>query len=130
METDNQEMTGTIHISERVVAVISAVTVLNANAVVTLGTNLAQDVVAKLGRINPAKGVDVVLDDGAAEITVRLVIRYGCRIPDVALQIQKAVKDNVETMTGYAVTAVHIIIQDVAFGDGENETERRQSNDE
>ena len=130
METIHVDFTGSVHISERAVAVVAAVTTLQIPAVVSLGGNLAQGVAAKLGRSNPAKGVDVVLDEGAVDMTIRLVVRYGCRIPDVALQVQKAVKDAVETMTGYAVTAVHIVIQDVDFTSENAEAERGQEDDE
>ena len=51
------------------------------------------------------------------ELTVRLVIRYGCRIPDVALEVQKSVKDAVEKATACTVTAVHIIVQQLVFGE-------------
>ena len=50
-------------------------------------------------------------------MTVRLVGRYGCRIPDVDLEVQKSVKDSVEKATACTVTAVHIIVQQLVFGE-------------
>ena len=38
-----------------------------------------------------------------------------CRIPDVALEVQKSVKDAVEKATACTVTAVHIIVQQLVF---------------
>lgn len=102
-------------ISEKDIAVTAAAAARNVKFVVSLETNLAQGVAAKLGRPNKATGIDVVLTEDTAEITIRLIIRHGCRIPDVALQVQKAVKDAVEMTTGYAVSAVHVSIQDVDF---------------
>ena len=130
METKNNDVTGTIHISERAVAVIVAITTLQINAIVSLGANLAQDVAAKLGRGKVSRGVEVTLNEGAVEVTIRVVVRYGCRIPDVALEVQKAVKDAVETMTGYAVSAIHIVVQNIDFKAENKETERGAEDDE
>ena len=69
----------------------------------------------KLGRTLPGRGVDVTIEGQRIELTVRLVIRYGCRIPDVALEVQKSVKDAVEKATACTVTAVHIIVQQLVF---------------
>lgn len=48
-------------------------------------------------------------------MTVRLVVRYGIRIPDVAIEVQQVVKGAVESRCGYEVSAVHIIVQDILY---------------
>ena len=115
---------GTIHISERAVSVIAAQTALQTEQVTALAANMAEGVAARLGRTNLAAGVTTDLQDNEVEISIRLIIRYGCRIPDVALQVQKAVKDAVEKMTGYAVTAVHIVVQNIDFSTSSTSPER------
>lgn len=115
VETTEVNEWGSIHISQRVIAVIAAATAARADYVADLGTNIAEAAAEKLGRTVPGRGVDVRIDGQDIELTVRLVIRYGCRIPDVALEVQKAVKEAVEQATACTVTAAHIIVQQLVF---------------
>lgn len=115
METTEVNEWGSIHISQRVIASIAALTAAKAAYVADLGMNIAEAAAAKLGRTLPGRGVDVTIEGQRIELTVRLVIRYGCRIPDVALEVQKSVKDAVEKATACTVTAVHIIVQQLVF---------------
>ncbi len=115
VETTEVNEWGSIHISQRVIAVIAAAAAARADYVADLGTNIAEAAAEKLGRTVPGRGVDVRIDGQDIELTVRLVIRYGWRIPDVALEVQKAVKEAVEQATACTVTAVHIIVQQLVF---------------
>lgn len=117
METTEVNEWGSIHISQRVIAAIAALTAAQSAYVADLGTNIAEVAAEKLGRTLPGRGVDVSIDGQRIELTVRLVVRYGCRIPDVALEVQKSVKDAVEKATACTVTAVHIIVQQLVFGE-------------
>lgn len=117
MSMETMEKTqGTIHISERAVAAVAAVTASQIEGVAALSANLADGVASMLGRSGLGRGVDVVIDGDKAEIQIRITARYGHRIPDVALQVQEAVKEVVEAQTGYTVSAVHIVVQAVDFG--------------
>ena len=115
METTEVNEWGSIHISQRVIASIAARTAAKAAYVADLGMNIAEAAAENLGRTLPGRGVDVSIDGRRIELTVRLVVRYGCRIPDVALEVQKSVKDAVEKATACTVTAVHIIVQQLVF---------------
>ena len=115
METTEVNEWGSIHISQRVIASIAALTAAKAAYVADLGMNIDEAAAEKLGRTLPGRGVDVTIEGQRIELTVRLVIRYGCRIPDVALEVQKSVKDAVEKATACTVTAVHIIVQQLVF---------------
>ena len=115
METTEVNEWGSIHISQRVIASIAALTAAKAAYVADLGMNIAEAAAVNLGRTLPGRGVDVTIEGQRIELTVRLVIRYGCRIPDVALEVQKSVKDAVEKATACTVTAVHIIVQQLVF---------------
>ena len=115
METTEVNEWGSIHISSQVIAAIASLTAAKVPSVAALGTNIADAAAEKLGRTRPNHGVDVSIDGKLIELTVRLLIRYGCRIPDVALEVQKTVKDAVEKATACPVTEVHIIVQQVVF---------------
>lgn len=46
-------------------------------------------------------------------VEVHVIITYGYNIPDVAIKLQEKVKDAVENMAGYEVTAVDIHVEGV-----------------
>lgn len=106
---------GSISIAQRPVAIIASATAATIPGVAALGATLSETAAKKIGHASPAQGVEVTRQDGMVELTVRLVVQYGCRIPDVAIRVQQAVKTAVEAMTGYVVKAVHILIQDIVF---------------
>ena len=59
------------------------------------------------------KGIGVTRD--AQSVTVDLVVNidYGRVIPDVAKEVQRAVTENIEVMTGLTVHAVNVTVQGV-----------------
>ncbi len=62
-----------------------------------------------------ARGVVIDLVDDIAVIDIRVTLKQGARIPDVAGQIQVAVKEAVQSMTGIAVSKVNVTVAGVAF---------------
>lgn len=117
METTEINALGSVHISQRAIAVLAAQTAAAVAGIASLGASLAETAARKIGRASMAQGVDVGIDGMDVEITVRLVVLYGFRIPDVALEVQKKVKAAVESAAGCHVTAVHVVVQDIVFDD-------------
>lgn len=117
METTTRTELGDIHISDRAISVIAAQRASAVAHVKGLEGSLADAAARKFGHENRAQGIEAKLDGNRAELTVRLIVESGCRIPDVALQVQKSVKDGVESFTGCTVTAVHIIVTGLSFPD-------------
>lgn len=118
METTKINGWGCIHISDKAIAGIAAQTAAGMPHVSDLAPTLAESAAQRLGRGSLARGAAVKLTGNDAEITVRLVVESGCRIPDIALKVQKAVKDTVEELTGCTVTAVHIFVAGIIFPEG------------
>lgn len=131
METTETNALGSIHISQRAISVLASQTAAAVGGgVASLGASIAETAARKIGRTSLAQGVDAVIDGRDVELTVRLVVQYGHRIPDIALAVQKKVKDAVEASAGCSVTAVHVVVQDIAFSDGEGDgAERSGSHD-
>lgn len=123
METTTRTDLGAIHISDRAISVMAAQKASAVAHVKGLEGSLADAAARKLGHENRGQGVEVKIDGNAVELTIHLIVESGCRIPDVALQVQKTVKDGVETLTGCVVTAVHIIVAALSFPDEGQVTE-------
>lgn len=99
---------GEVRISENVIRSIAGVSAKEIEGVADLAS-----VRTTLLRTEPPVSVQVVRD--TVEITVRLVLKNGCRLTGVAEQVQQKVKENVQSMTGVIVSKVHVIAADIMF---------------
>lgn len=104
--THNEEL-GCIHISEDVLAAVSAGVAAEEEGIcgmMNLGT-----------KKTAAKGVRVTVDEDRAVIDLYVMLRYGYAIPEVAERLQTAVASAVEAMTGFAVKAVNVHVGGISF---------------
>jgi uncharacterized alkaline shock family protein YloU len=130
VEEFNQEALGdmgTIKITEEVVAIIAGIAAMEVPGVAGMSGGFAGEIVEMLGRKNLSKGVKVEVGEKEAAVDLYIIIEYGCRIPDVAWDIQERVKKSIETMTGLSVVEVNIHIQGVNF-DKEHKKEAVEDN--
>jgi len=68
---------------------------------------LKVDGVAKTGRVEIKKGEDGII------LTVDVIVKYGRRIQDIVLGIQKNVKTQIEYMTAINVLRVNVQIKGI-----------------
>lgn len=103
-----------IQISNDVIAVIAGVAVSEVPGVAGMVGRFAGGITEVFsGKKNLAKGIKVEATETQAKIDVNIIVEYGSRIPDVAFEIQKRVKNAVEEMTGLTVEEVNIHVQGV-----------------
>ncbi len=74
-----------------------------------LGTELAE----MLGRSEPGRAAEVLLEQERLEITIRLVVAYGVHIPTVAASVEAAVRQAVLKQAGFPPDLVRVRIQGV-----------------
>ena len=79
MTTEYNEL-GAVHIADKVIAGIAVEAALAVKGVAGPAASFAE----KFGRSSSPRGIDIKTDGTTVELTVRLVVRYGIRIPDVA----------------------------------------------
>ena len=129
MEEFNQSVVndelGSIKIMEEVVAIIAGMAATEVPGVASMSGGIAGGIAEALGRKNLSKGVKVEVGEKEAAMDLYVIVEYGCRIPDVAWNIQEKVKKAVETMTGLSVVEVNIHVQGVNI-----EKEHRKENNE
>lgn len=105
---------GIVKISDEVVGVIAGLATTEINGIVGMSASLVGGITQILsGKKNLSKGVKVTVGENSAAIDLYVVVEYGVRIPDVALEVQENVKKAVESMTGLIVSAVNIHVQNV-----------------
>ena len=105
---------GTVQISEDVLASIAALAATEVDGVASIGGNITHDKAARASARAIAKGVKVEIGENALAVRVIILVRYGCKIPQTTLQVQKKVKNALEEMTGLTVHDVHVSVADVA----------------
>lgn len=66
---------------------------------------------------NAFKGVKVENINGALAINVYICVEKDAHIREVAENVQRSVKDKIQTMTGAAVTKVNVTVADVEFAE-------------
>ena len=104
---------GDVHISDDVLAVISAMAALEVDGVVGMAGNITSEIVAKLGMKKLSKGVRVDVAEGSVMIDVSIIIRMNEKIIEVSKKVQDRVKTTVENMTGLKVENVNVNISSV-----------------
>ncbi len=106
---------GVIKIADEVVAIVASLAATEVKGVAGMSGGVSAGIVEMLGRKNLSKGVKVEVGEKEADVDVFVIVEFGASIPDVAQQIQKRVKEAIETMTGLKVVEINIHVQGVAF---------------
>ena len=97
---------GNIHISEEVLAAISAAAALEVEGVSSL-TNPSKK--------NATRGVHIKLEEEKVVVAMSVLMSYGHTIPEMGRAVQEAVKNAIESMTGLEVAAVNISVGGIVF---------------
>ena len=111
-EVKETEVNG-IKIAEEVVAKIAGIAAAEVKGVFGMNGGLVEGFSEIFGKKSFSKGVKVQVTEKDATIDLYIIVEYGCRIPDIAWEIQNRVKTSVENMTGLKVLEVNIHVQGV-----------------
>lgn len=104
---------GNIHISEEVLAVISAAAALEVDGVSSLSYGNKELLGKKSGL---TRGVHIQMVEECVRVELAIMVKYGYAIADVARSVQDAVCANIESMSGLKVACVDVSISGVSFG--------------
>jgi uncharacterized alkaline shock family protein YloU len=106
---------GKIVFANDVIATIAALAAADVKGVAGMSGGMVEGITEMLGRKNLTKGVKVEVGTEEAAVDVSVVIQYGFRIQDVCFEIQNAVRNAVETMTGLRVVEANVYVQAISF---------------
>lgn len=116
---------GTIRIADEVVSIIAGLAATEVEGVAGMSGGIAGGIAEILGRKNFSKGVKVEVGEKEAAVDLYIIVKYGSRIPDVALNVQESVKNAIENMTGLNTVEVNVHVQGVGFPEDVKEEEVR-----
>lgn len=114
---------GSIQIAPEVLEIIAGLATVEVEGVAGMSGGFAGGIAELLGRKNLAKGVKVEVGQKEAAVDVSVIVEFGSKIPEVAAEIQRNVKEAVEAMTGIQVVEVNVHVHDVHFGSPEKREE-------
>lgn len=105
---------GSLKISQEVLATIARVAALEVEGVDSLATPTGA-----VRRFFP-KGMSkepirIDLRDDFAVVSIALNLSFGVRISEACTAVQQSIKDNIQTMTGMAVSKVNVTVAGIVF---------------
>lgn len=107
---------GDVRIHDGVIATLARKAVLGVDGVSRLAGNTLVDNFAEIvgSRRMQSRAITITVNEGnLIDIEVKINIKSGFIIPEVAERVQRAVIGKVEEVTGMTVKFVHVLIQDV-----------------
>lgn len=117
---------GKIVFASDVIATIAALAAADVPGVAGMSGGMVEGITEMLGRKNLTKGVKVEVGTEETAIDVSVIIKYGYLIQDVCANIQQAIREAVETMTGLRVVEANVYVQAVSFETEEAAREEKQ----
>lgn len=109
----DDKQTGTVQISDSVLAVIAALAATDIEGVASIKGGMDRTQISRSDIRAISKVAKVRIQENSMKVQLILNIKYGYSIPDVSKAVQEKVKENLENMTGIPVEAVHVSISDV-----------------
>lgn len=105
------KMKGQIQIADEVVGVIAVTAALEVEGVAK-DTN-SKKVVEFFGKKGHTKCVKIAKDENEAVLDMDIIVNFGTKVQVVAEEVQKKVKNAVETMTGLNVAVVNVSVSGI-----------------
>lgn len=112
-----------IRISEEVIATIAGIAASENENLASMSGGFVDGIAGMLGRKTPGKGIKVELKENLVAIDLSVVMQYGCKIHEVARDMQARVRDAVESMTGMVVNSINVNVLGVSVGKGTDKLE-------
>ncbi len=120
-EAEKSTLVGKIKIADNVAAAIANIAAQEVEGVVKVIGSSTSPITDLFGKKNLAKGVKINMDEEGTNIELALVIQHGVNIVKIAEEVQRNVKEAVESMTGISVKNVDITISDIVFEEKKEE---------
>lgn len=109
----SNEGAGKVTFANDVIAVIAALATSDVKGISGMVGGAMSGFTEMLGRKNLTKGVKVEVNDDQVSVDAYVVVNYGYKIQEVALEIQNSIKNAIETMTGLTVAEVNVFVQGI-----------------
>lgn len=110
MDEAKEVLNGNIKISDEVIETIASVAVSEIEGVSSTGTGIVDGIARRLSKKPVSGGIKASVNEDTTSVDINIIVKYGVRIPEVAWNVQDAVKREIELMTGLKVDKVNVRI--------------------
>ena len=105
-------------IAPGVVETIISLAARDVDGVANIGPAATSGIMNLIGGKPSTQGIEVVTDeDGALHVSIRMDVKSGYVLPDLAANVRQAVVDAVNTQVGIKIEEVDIYIDGIQFND-------------
>ena len=113
MEESVRNKLGEVRIADEVVCAIAGLAAADTRGVSSLAGGITNDRIATSGMKDLGKAVRIQVSDNSVDVRIAVVLDGSVSIPECSEEIQKKVKNSIESMTGMEVTNVQVIVAGV-----------------
>jgi len=99
-----------LKIADEVIEIIASIEASKVPCVAAMSGGFTDGLAGILGKKNLGKGVRVETEGNNVRIHISLIVEYGCKIHMVAKEVQNAVRNAIQDMTGMNVIEVNVNI--------------------
>lgn len=110
MDVVKESAKSSLKISDDVIVTVSKLAALDVKGVAALGGE-----VSKMSKIRKNGPIKISMIGDVAAIDIDIVVKSGEKACEVAQEVQSAVKENVQNMTGVTVARVNVTVSGVSF---------------
>ena len=127
-EKKSENVMGVAKVHESVIASIIRKAACSVDGVVRLAGNTLVDNIAEFVGSKKVmdRAISIEMGDNSVNIEIRIILAYGCKVPEVAANIQSTVIEEIARITGMQVPRIDIIIMDLEDPDADDEEENVQ----
>lgn len=110
MDESKKKAVGSLNISEDVIVTVAKLATLDVDGVAELYGE-----VNKLSKLKKNRPISVTMLEDVAAIDIKIKVKNGAKAVAVAQDVQTAVKESVQSMTGVTVAIVNVSVNGVVF---------------
>lgn len=110
VEDMKPQVSSRLKVSDDVIIAITKLAALDVKGVAGLGGE-----VNKMSKVRKNGPIKISMMGDVASIDMRIVVKSGEKACNVAQEVQNAVKENVQNMTGVPVAQVNVTVSGVVF---------------
>ena len=108
--SENKVLGGQIQIADEVIGVIAVTAALEVDGV---SGNASKALVELFGKKGQTRCAKVAKDENEVVLDMDIIVNFGTKVQMVAEEVQKKVKNAVETMTGLGVPVVNVSVSGI-----------------
>ena len=106
---------GSVNISEDVLSIVAGSAAAETEGVHSLHPPIGLDIGELLNKKSLSRSVKITIDEGAVIFEVYITVQVGCAVNAVAVAVQKAVCDAIESSIGIKPAAVNVHVCGIAL---------------